>query len=126
MAIPPPPWADTAWARAVSEPFRSDGRFWSGLAASADALLVLTLATVIGVVLTLSGAGGWALLAFAAPAALIVRAGVVSHGASRGSRATFTSRTAWREAEREAVAAVFFRVLLRHRPFGTRGAVHPR
>jgi hypothetical protein len=111
-----PWWASAGLADRIDEPFRSDGTFWAGLDASADALLALLAAAVAGVVLALTGAGGWAALPFVVPAGLVVRATAISRAASRRNQAEFPDRRAWRDAERTAVAAVFLRVLShRHR-----------
>ena len=110
-----PSWANADWTGKVAEPFRSDGAFWSGLAASADALAVLAAAVVVSVVLVLTGVGAWSLLAFAVPAVLAVRAGLISRASSKHSQAAFADRRQWRDAERAAVATAFFRVLRRPR-----------
>jgi hypothetical protein len=114
-----PAWASADWASEVAEPFRSDRDFWRSVAASADALITVVAAAVVAVALALAHETGWALLPFAFPAALMVRAGLVSRGSSRRNQGAFADRRTWRDAERAAVAAVFFKVLRRHR-----GAAH--
>ncbi|HTW19698.1 MAG TPA: hypothetical protein VME70_05725 [Mycobacteriales bacterium] len=115
-----PWWADDAVAAKVQEPFRSDGEFWTSLAASADALLTLVAAAGVCAALAVSGVGGWALLPFVVPAAFTTRAWLVSRRSSRHSQAVFEDRRSWREAERSAVAAGFIRVL-GHRHHDRRG-----
>jgi hypothetical protein len=110
-----PAWTDAAWTNTVAEPFRSDAEFWTGLAASADALVSLAGAIAIAVVLVLIGERPWALLPFIAPTGLAVRAAVISRSSSQRNRATFADRKAWRNAERSAVATAFSRVLRRSR-----------
>jgi hypothetical protein len=106
-----PGWTEADWARSVAEPFRSDRDFWAGLAASADALIGLLAAIAVAIVMVLTGAGLWSLLPLAVPAALILRATVVSRSSSRHSQAAFPDRRAWRDAERSAVATAFPRVI---------------
>ena len=108
-----PSWANDDWADAVAEPFRSDREFWSGLAASADAVISLVAAVAVAVVLRLVGAGPWALLPFAVPVGFIVRAALAS--SSRDRRETFADQQAWRDAERAAVATAFLHVARRPR-----------
>lgn len=112
-----PSWTDADWASDVAEPFRSDREFWSGLAASADALVTLGAAIAISVVLALTGLRLWSLLPFAVPTVLAVRAAMISASSSRRSRASFDDPKAWRDAERNAVATVFTKVM--SRPRGT-------
>ena len=59
--------------------------------------------------------GPWGLLAFALPAALLTRAAFSGRRSERVTRPQFEDRAAWRQAEREAVAAVFFSALIRKR-----------
>lgn len=112
-----PSWTNASWTSTVAEPFRSDRDFWSGLAASADALVTLGAAIAISVVLALTGAGLWALLPFVVPAVLAVRATLISAASSRRNRQAFADSKQWREAERTAVATAFGKVL--NRPRGT-------
>jgi len=111
-------WETESLAERVEEPFRSDGDFWSSLAAGADAFLTLLAAGAVSVVLAVTGGGGWALVPFVVPAGFVVRSAMVARG-SRGHRqAAFTDRRAWRDAERIAVAKAFAPVLRRPRhPF---------
>jgi hypothetical protein len=111
----PPGWAQADWAGDIAEPFRSSGQFWSGLAAATDAVVALAAAAAAGAVLAVAGAGAWASLPFLLPAVLLVRAAVISRSSSRSSRAAFSDRQAWRDAERSAVAGAFLRVLRRPR-----------
>jgi hypothetical protein len=113
-----PAWTQAEWANGVAEPFRSDRAFWSGLAASADALVTLAAAIAVAVVLVLTGERIWSALPFAVPAVLTVRAALINRASSRRSQAAFEDRKAWRDAERQAVASAFFRVLGRRRGTG--------
>lgn len=110
-----PSWTQAEWADSVAEPFRSDRDFWSSLAASADALVTLAAAIAVAVALVLTGERIWSFLPFAVPVALIVRAALIARASSRRNQQAFTDRKQWRDAEREAVAAVFFRVVGRRR-----------
>jgi hypothetical protein len=110
-----PSWTAADWTADVAEPFRSDGQFWSSLAASADALVTLAPAAAVAVALALTGQREWILVPFVVPAGLAVRALLIARRSSRRSRDAFESRAAWREAERTAVAKVFLRVLRRSR-----------
>lgn len=110
-----PTWTSRELADTIAEPFRSDGQFWSSLAASADALASLAIATAVAVILGLTGQHIWVAVPFLVPVVLTIRAGVVSASSSRRSRAAFADRRAWRDAERAAVAAVFLKVLRRRR-----------
>lgn len=110
-----PAWASADWAGDVAEPFRSDIDFWRSVAASADALLMLAAAAAVGAVLVLTNEAAWVLLPFAFPAGLMVRAGAVARISSRRNRGVFDDRRAWKQAERAAVAVVFFKVLRRRR-----------
>ena len=110
-----PAWTRAEWADSVAEPFRSDSAFWSRLAASADALVTLAAAIAVAVVLAVTGEPAWSALPFAVPAVFAVRAALVGRSSSRRSREAFENRRAWRDAEREAVASAFFRVLGRRR-----------
>ena len=78
--------------------------------ASVDALVTLFVATVI---MAFTGPGGC--LAYVVPAVLLVRAAIAGRRSSRATRTQFADQKAWRNAEREAVAAVFFTALLRKR-----------
>jgi hypothetical protein len=83
------------------------------VAASVDALVALLVAALI-----MAFAGPWGSLAFVVPAALLVRAGIAGRRSERATRQQFSDLRQWRDAEREAVAAVFFSALLRKRwPF---------
>jgi acyl dehydratase len=108
-----PAWADAEWTHRIDEPFRSDGEFWAGLAASADALVALLLAAGAAIALALLGHALWALAPFVPPAALTVRASVISTRSSRRSQTAFADKRAWRDAERGAVASAFGGVLRR-------------
>jgi hypothetical protein len=110
-----PSWTSAEWTGRVAEPFRSDGDFWSSLAASADALISLAVAIAIAVVLVFTGAGVWAIVPFVVPALLAVRAALIGRSSSKRSQTVFADRRAWRDAERAAVATAFFRVLRRPR-----------
>jgi len=110
-----PYWTDAAWTARIDEPFRSDGEFWTGLAAITDALISLAVAAVVAVVLAVAGTGAWAVLPFAVPVILFVRAGRIASRSSRRNRASFDDPHAWRDAERIAVATAFVRVLSRRR-----------
>jgi hypothetical protein len=112
---PPPAWTQADWTRNVAEPFRSNGEFWSGLAASADALASLLVAAIAAVALVLSGEPAWSVVPFAIPTVLVIRAGVLSRSSSRHTREAFADRHAWRAAERHAVATAFAKVLRRPR-----------
>jgi hypothetical protein len=110
-----PAWTRAEWASEVAEPFRSDTDFWTSLAASADALITLAAAAAVAVVLVVTGEQWWAILPFAVPAAFMLRAARVARVSSRRSRAAFADRRSWRDAERAAVASVFFKVMRRRR-----------
>jgi hypothetical protein len=114
-----PSWTNADWTSNIAEPFRSDGDFWSGLAASADALVTLGAAIAISVVLALTGQGLWSLVPFAVPAGLTIRAALISGASSRRSRESFADPKEWRDAERNAVATAFGKALSR-----PRGASH--
>jgi hypothetical protein len=110
-----PAWTRTDWSDDVAEPFRSDQNFWASIAASADALLATVLAAAAAVALAVTVGGGWPLLPFVVPTVLLVRAASCGRASARDSREAFTADSAWRTAERRAVAQVFGRVLLRRR-----------
>jgi hypothetical protein len=110
-----PVWIRTDWSDDVAEPFRSDTDFWASVAASADAVLALLLAATAAAALAVTVGGGWPLLPFVVPAALLVRAAVCGRASARNSREAFTAEAQWRAAERRAVAQVFGRMLLRRR-----------
>lgn len=110
-----PSWTDSDWASDVAEPFRSDRDFWTSLAASADAVITLAAAAAVAVVLVLTSEAAWALLPFAVPLTMMIRAGLIGRASSRRSKQAFEDRRSWRDAERAAVAAVFFKVLRRRR-----------
>jgi hypothetical protein len=111
----PPSWTDADWTARIAEPFRSDGEFWTSLAASADALVSLVAAIALAVVLVLAGDRDWSALPFLLPAGLAVRAVVIARSSSRRNRAAFADHESWRDAERGAVAAAFGRALRRSR-----------
>jgi fatty acid desaturase len=102
----------------VSEPFASDPRFWRSVAASADAAAALVAATAMAILAALTFGAVWSVLPFPVPLVLLVRAGVTGVASARDSRAVFgpEARHGWRDAERHAVAHVFFPVLLRAFP----------
>jgi hypothetical protein len=50
--------------------------------------------------------GGWFLAGMVVPAGFLVRAALISRRSSRRTRACFTSRREWRDAERQAVGLV--------------------
>lgn len=100
----------SAFVSSVEEPFRSDPDFAASVAASADGLLGLLLAAALAGLFGAVGA-----VAFVLPAALLVRAGVSGRRSARRSRGAFADRRAWRDAERQAVAAVFGRAVVRRR-----------
>jgi hypothetical protein len=111
-----PSWAKEDWASGIAEPFRSDQEFWSSLAASADALVSLAAAIAIAVILVLEGQRAWSIVPFVAPAGMAVRAALISRSSSRRNRDAFNDRRTWRDAERNAVATAFLKVL--RRPLG--------
>lgn len=117
-----PSWTSAEWADDVAEPFRSDRQFWSGLAAGADAMVTLTAAIAISVLLALTGHRLWAVAPFAVPVTLALRASIVSAASSRRSRQAFADRKQWQEAERKAVTTAFAKVL--NRPRGVRQVNH--
>jgi hypothetical protein len=103
----------TAWSSFAPEPFASNREFWRSVGASVDGLLMMLVAAFV-----VTAVGPWGLLTFAAPVALLVRAGVTGRRSMRATRPLFADRRAWREAERQAVALVFFSALIRKRwPF---------
>lgn len=110
-----PAWADADWTSRVAEPFRSDRGFWISLAASADALLSLAVAIAVAVILVVTGEHEWSFVPFVVPAGLAIRAAALSRSSSRRSQEAFADRRAWRDAERNAVAASFGSVLRRRR-----------
>jgi hypothetical protein len=110
-----PAWTRTDLAGDVAEPFRSDSDFWSSVSASADALLTMVLAAAAAVALALTVGPMWSPLPFIAPFVLLVRAALSGHASAQRSRASFPGSAQWRQAERQAVAQVFGRALLRRR-----------
>lgn len=110
-----PSWTQAEWADTVAEPFRSDRDFWSSVAASADALVTLAVAIAVAVILVLTGERMWSFVPFVLPVALTVRAAKIAHASSRRNQQAFTDRRQWRDAERQAVSSVFFRVMGRRR-----------
>jgi hypothetical protein len=99
-----------AWTPAVAEPFRSDERFWSSVAASMDAFLALVVSVTVFAVV-----GGWSAAMFVAPAALLARAARHGRASSARTRPTFASKQDWRDAERQAVATAMRGALTRPR-----------
>jgi hypothetical protein len=87
------------WSDRVSEPFRSNERFWHSLVASVGAVLALVAASVVSAVV-----GGVAVVAYAVPLLLLAVAAASARSSSAVTRPQFASRDQWREAEREAVA----------------------
>jgi hypothetical protein len=110
-----PAWTRSEWAAEVAAPFRSDRDFWTSVAASADALITLAAAAAVAVALVLTHETAWALLPFAVPAWFLFRAARAARASSRRSQAAFPDRRSWRDAERAAVATVFFKVMRRRR-----------
>jgi predicted acyltransferase len=80
------------------------------VAASVDAFLALILAAAV-----LLLAGPWGAVAFTVPAALLVRAGVTGKRSERQTRPAFADHAAWRQAERDAVASVLPKAVVRKR-----------
>ncbi len=107
----------TPWTTSLNEPFRSSKAFSRSVAASADALLLTVLATIVGVALRLNGAGVWTVaLPFLGPMVLLGSALLAARAFHRG--VTFDPDGAgpsWRDQERQAVARVFGPALLRNR-----------
>ena len=106
----------------VAEPFRSDPDFWRSVCASADAVILLLVATAGAAALRLAGADtDIALLPFVLPAAFLFRAAVSGTRFHRGQQPlpavvdTVRGEQSWRDAERIAVAAVFGQALVRNR-----------
>lgn len=99
-----------AWKRDVQEPFASDGDFWISVAASVDALLTVLIATAITLLV-----GVWGAIAFAVPIGLLLRAGLTGSRSGRRTRAMFATIDQWRQAERQAVASVMVRAVVRPR-----------
>jgi hypothetical protein len=110
-----PAWTRTDLTGDIAEPFRSDTDFWSSVSASADALLTMVLAAAAAVALALTVGPAWSPLPFIAPFALLIRAALAGRTSARRSRAAFDGEAEWRRAERQAVAQVFGRALLRRR-----------
>jgi hypothetical protein len=110
-----PAWTRTDLTGDVAEPFRSDRDFWSSVSASADALLTMVLAAAAAVALALTVGPMWSPLPFIAPFVLLVRAGLSGRASAQRSREAFPGTQQWRQAERQAVAKVFGRALLRRR-----------
>ena len=91
----------------VSEPFRSDARFWWSLWASLGAVLTLVAASLVAATV-----GGMSAVSYAVPAVLLVVAAVAARSSSAATRPQFATREQWRDAERDAVASA---LLLRRR-----------
>ena len=104
-----------AFATRADQPFRDDPDFARSVAASADALLGLLVATALALIL-----GAFGAVAFAVPLALLVRAGVTGRRSAARSRAVIADVREWREAERRAVASTFWPAVIRARG-GRRG-----
>ena len=88
------------WSDRVSEPFRSDRRFWWSLSASLAAVVSLVLVSVL-----VAAAGRGAAIAYVAPLLLLVVAANTARSSSAATRPQFATREQWRDAERNAVAA---------------------
>ena len=95
------------WAERVSEPFRSERRFWRSLSASIAAVVA-----VVAVSLAVALAGGAAAVAYVVPVALLAAAAAFARSSSAVTRPQFATREQWRDAEREAVARAL--LLRRH------------
>lgn len=110
-----------AWAEPVAEPFRRDPAFWRAVFASADALVLVVVAFVASMLVgRLGGSALASLVPFLVPLLFVGWAMVSSSRSSRASRVWFRRQdgdglATWRDAEREAVASVFVRALLRNR-----------
>ena len=76
---------------------------------SVDAFWTLILATVLVVVL-----GPWAAVAFVVPVVLLAMSWRAAQASKAHTQPTFTSRDAWRDAERGAVAAAIPGAFFRH------------
>jgi hypothetical protein len=85
----------------VAEPFAHDDDFWVSTRAS---LAVLPCAVLTGVAVLLAGPIGS--LACALPLGLTVVAAQRGRRSTRRTRTAYPDRTAWRDAERQAVSAV--------------------
>ena len=109
------------WAEPVAEPFRRDPAFWRAVYASADALVLVVVAGVVTLILGRMGvATVVALTPFVLPLIFVGWALLAGYRSSRASRVWFRTQgggdlVAWRESEREAVASVFPRALVRNR-----------
>jgi hypothetical protein len=88
-------------SRQVAEPFAGDGDFWAAVHASLAALLSLLAVSTGWLVF-----GDALLVGMLLPAGFLARAAVISRRSSARTRATFTSRREWRDAERQAVGQV--------------------
>lgn len=94
----------------MQEPFASDDDFWTSVAASVDALLTVLIATAITLLV-----GVWGAIAFAVTIGLLLRAGLTGSRSGRRTRAMFATIDQWRQAERQAVASVMVRAVVRPR-----------
>jgi hypothetical protein len=109
------------WAEPVAEPFRRDPAFWRAVYASADALVLVLVAGIAALVLGRAELGvAICLLPFAVPLFFVGWALLSGFRSSRASRVWFRTQgeedlAAWRDSEREAVARVFLRAVLRNR-----------
>ncbi len=100
----------TAWTSDAPQPFADNADFWRSVAASVDALLAFVLAAVVTVL-----AGPIGAVAFIVPVALLARAAVTGSRSERETRPAFSGRNEWRLAEREAVASVLAKAVVRKR-----------
>ena len=95
---------------AVPAPFADDPDFRHSIAASVGGLLLALIAT--GLTLTF---GPLAALGYLAAAALLAWAALVGRRSSVRSRRSFATRTEWKLAERQAVAAMLASAFVRRR-----------
>jgi hypothetical protein len=100
----------TAWTSDAPEPFAGNADFWRSVAASVDALLAVVVTAIVVVL-----AGPIGAVVFALPVALLVRAAICGKRSERQTKPTFADHAAWRRAERDAVASVFPKALIRKR-----------
>jgi hypothetical protein len=110
-----------AWADPVAEPFRRDPAFWRAVYASADALALIVVAGAASVLIgRLGGSPVVSVVPFLLPLLFLGWALMASYRSSRASRVWFRRHdgdglSTWRESERQAVASVFVRALVRNR-----------
>ena len=100
----------SAWTTKVGDPFRDDPRFWRAVGLSVDALLAMVLVVVLSAFF-----GTIALVSLVLPVALLVVAAVDGRASTAQTRPAFADRVAWRDAERQAVAAALPGALVRRR-----------